>query len=78
MGSRIAKEVSGIQRGIGEKFGNIFMSVSSFILGYAFAFYFGWILTLILLAGLPVMLCVGALLGVSVQGGIVEQMKSYA
>ena len=72
MASRIAKEVSAIQRGIGEKFSNIFMSISSFVLGYVFAFYFGWIMTLILLAGLPVMLCLGVGLGVVVQGGIIE------
>ena len=64
MSSRIAKEASGMQRGIGEKFGNIFMSFSSFILGYVFAFYFGWIMTLIHLAGLPVMLLVGAGMGI--------------
>lgn len=78
MTSRISKECSAIQRGIGEKFGNIIMSVSSFIFGYAFAFTIGWILTLILLGGLPLMMCVGGVLGVVVQGGLLEQMRAYA
>lgn len=78
MTSRISKECSAIQRGIGEKFGNIIMSISSFILGYGFAFYLGWILTLILLGGLPLMMGVGGVLGVVVQGGLLEQMKAYA
>jgi len=72
MGSRIAKEVSGIQRGIGEKFGNIFMAVASFLLSYIFAFSYGWKLTLILLGGVPVILFTGAFMGLAAQGGIVE------
>lgn len=66
MTSRISKECSAIQRGIGEKFGNIVMSIASFLLGYAFAFILGWILTLILLGGLPLMMGVGGILGVVV------------
>jgi len=72
MASRITKETAAIQRAIGEKFGNIIMSVSSFFLGYFFAFYWGWILTLILLGSFPVMMCTGTILGISVQGGMVE------
>lgn len=72
MGSRIAKEVSGMQRGIGEKFGNIFMSVSSFFLSYIFSFYYGWKLTLILLGGVPFVLLTGMFVGIAAQGGIVE------
>lgn len=78
MASRISKEVSAIQRAIGEKFGNIIMSVASFFLGYAFSFWWGWILSLILLGGLPIMICVGVALGVAVSGGVVEQLKAYA
>jgi ATP-binding cassette subfamily B (MDR/TAP) protein 1 len=65
MSARIAKESSAIQRAVGEKFGNIVMSFASFFLGYAFAFYWGWKLTLILLACFPVMACTGTVLGVS-------------
>lgn len=78
MAARIAKETAAIQRAIGEKFGNIVMSAASFFLGYAFAFYWGWKLTLILLACFPVMMCTGTVLGVSLQGGMIEQLKAYA
>ena len=78
MASRISKEVSAMQRATGEKFGNIIMSVASFFLGYVFSFWWGWILTCILLGGLPVMICVGTVLGVSVSGGVIEQLKAYA
>lgn len=78
MAARIVKETAAIQRAIGEKFGNIVMSIASFFLGYAFAFYWGWKLTLLLLACFPVMMCTGAVLGISLQGGMVEQLKAYA
>lgn len=54
------------------------MSLSSFVLGYAFAFVWGWKLTLILLACFPVMMCTGTAMGVTVEGGIVEQLRAYA
>lgn len=54
------------------------MSVSSFFLGYAFAFVWGWKFTLILLACFPVMMCSGIVMGMAVSGGIVEQLKAYA
>ena len=72
MASRISKETSAIQRAIGEKFGNIVMSISSFFLGFIFAFYWGWILTLILLGTFPFMMLTGVVMGVTVQGGMVE------
>lgn len=67
-----------MQRGVGEKFGNIIMSVAGMVLGFAFGFYWGWIYTLILMASFPVMMCTGLTLGIMIQGGIVEQMKAYA
>ena len=78
MSSKISKECTAIQRGIGEKFGNIVMSISSFCLGYAFAFYWGWKFTLILLACLPVMIFSGTAMGMVSQGGIIEQLKAYS
>jgi len=78
MASKIAKEVAAVQRGTGEKIGTIMMSVSSFILGYVAAFYFGWKLTLILLVGLPAVLLSGVAMGASFETGAVESMKAYA
>lgn len=78
MASKIAKEVSAVQRGTGEKIGNIMMSASSFILGYIAAFTFGWKLTLILLAGLPAVMLSGVAMGASFETGAIETMKAYA
>jgi len=65
MSARIAKETSAIQRGIGDKIGFCLMSVCSFFFGFMFAFYWGWMLTLILLAGFPVMSLMGIGMAVS-------------
>lgn len=78
MASRISKECSAIQRGLGEKVGNTITAVASFIFGFIFAFYWGWLLTCILLAGFPVIILTGVSLGASLQSGFVEAMKAYA
>ena len=54
------------------------MSFSSFIFGYAFAFYWGWKLTIIMLGCVPVLMCTGSLLGKTLKGGMIEQLKAYA
>lgn len=78
MAAKISKEVAAIKRGTGEKIGNVMMSSSCFILGYVAAFYFGWKLTLILLVGLPAVMCAGIAMGASFETGAVESMKAYA
>ena len=54
------------------------MSSSSFFLGFIFAFYWGLILTLILLVALPVMAIMGMGMAISMQKGFKESMKAYA
>jgi len=65
MASKINKEAAAVRRGCSEKIGNVTMSTSMFLLGFVAAFYFGWIYSLILLAGLPFIACVGILFGMS-------------
>ena len=65
MASRISKECTAINRGLGEKLGNTIMAFSGFTFGYIFAFYWGWLFTIILLAGFPVILATGVALGAS-------------
>jgi hypothetical protein len=45
------------------------MFVVSFFLGFAFAFYYGWLLTCIALGGVPAMLIAGAGLAFSMERG---------
>ena len=54
------------------------MNVSFFVFGFLFAFYWGWLLTLILLAGAPVMLGLGAGFALSMEDGTKENMKAYS
>ena len=77
MASKITKECSSIQRGTGEKVGNIVMSCGGFLLGFVFAFTFGWFFTLILLATLPVLLLCGIGMAMSMAGGE-DALKAYA
>ena len=59
MASRISKECSAIARGLGEKVGNTITAIASFFFGFAFAFYWGWLLTCILLGALPLLCGLG-------------------
>ena len=78
MSAKIAKEVSAINRGLGEKNGMIFMSIWCFVFGFGFAFYWGWLLTLILCAAFPFLMLVGLGMAYSLQTGMVEQMRAYS
>lgn len=78
MSTRILKETTTIERGIGLKFGLIFMGFSTFCFGYGFAFYRGWEFTLVLLAAFPVMVLPGAIMGIVFVSGMKEQLKAYA
>jgi len=54
------------------------MSYTSFLFGFAFAFYWGWLLTALMMIAFPFMVMVGLIFGSLMDGGIVEQMKAYA
>jgi ATP-binding cassette subfamily B (MDR/TAP) protein 1 len=55
MAAKISKETSAIQRGLGDKVGNILMSIVAFVAGFVFAFWWGWLLSVVLLASFPFM-----------------------
>ena len=78
MAAKIAKETNAIQRGTGEKVGNVLMSVTSFVCGFLLAFYWGWLLTCILLAGFPVMAVLSTGMAMSMETGFKENMKAYS
>jgi ATP-binding cassette subfamily B (MDR/TAP) protein 1 len=71
MSAKIAKEIMAIQRGSGEKVGNTIMSCSMFFLGFAFAFYFGWKLTVILMGVMPVLMFMGIGFSMALESGVV-------
>lgn len=78
MASKISKEVTAIQRGFGEKVGQVTRSLFSFLLGYSFAFYYGYKYTLILLAGFPILMIIIISFGLALNKGVIEQMRAYA
>ena len=56
---------------------NVVYATSSFVLGFAFAFYWGWLFSLILMAIMPLAALSGALMGALFESGMVEAMKAY-
>jgi ABC-type multidrug transport system fused ATPase/permease subunit len=70
MSAKIAKEVSAIQRGLGEKVGMTVMSMSMFVAGFAFAFVWGWKLSLILLGVFPIIAMTGVGMAMSLESGV--------
>jgi ABC-type bacteriocin/lantibiotic exporter with double-glycine peptidase domain len=78
MSAKIAKEISAIQRGLGEKVGNTIMSVAMFVFGFGLAFYFGWKFSLILLGVFPFLMVTGVGMAMSLESGVTQMMRAYA
>jgi hypothetical protein len=53
------------------------MANASFVFGFAFAFYWGWLLTVILLASIPFMIICGIGMAYSMKGAE-DSLKAYA
>ena len=78
MSAKIAKEISAIQRGLGEKVGNTIMSVFMFFVGFILAFRWGWKLSLILMGALPIAAFCGVGMAWSLESGMTAMMRAYA
>jgi ABC-type multidrug transport system fused ATPase/permease subunit len=72
MASKIAKECITIQRGSGEKIGQLCMATSGFFLGFVFAFVWGWLYTLILFGMAPIIALTGIFMAMSMEKGFEE------
>jgi ABC-type bacteriocin/lantibiotic exporter with double-glycine peptidase domain len=66
-----------IQRGIGEKIGELYGTCFLFVLGYFFAFFIGWEFTLILLGSIPVIMVAGIIMAKAGKAGVQEEMIAY-
>jgi len=78
MSARISKEISAIQRGLGEKVGNLVMSGWMFVFGFGLAFYWGWLLSLILMGSIPFVALTGVGMAMSLETGLTAGMRAYA
>jgi len=72
MSSKIAKETSAIQRGLGEKVGQTIMSIAMVFFGFGFAFTWGWEFSVVLLGVIPVLGLVGVGLAMSLEAGVTK------
>jgi len=78
MASKITKEMDALKRGMGPKVGSAIMALGSFFFGFAFSFYFGWLMNCILLAFVPLIIFTGVLMGAALQSGSTASLKAYA
>lgn len=78
MASKIAKEMAALRRGTGQKVGMTVQAMGSFFFGFAFSFFWGWLMNCILLAFVPVMVLCGVAMAAAMQSGLSEGMKAYS
>ena len=78
MGTKIAKETLSVEKGTGDKIANVVMAYFTFLFGFAGGFYFGWKLTLILMAGIPIIGGVGVGFSKTLTQGMAEEIRGYA
>lgn len=78
MAPRIASECSAVQRGVGDNVGHIFSGVSAGIIGFSVAFVFGWKLSLILIAFVPILAIVGIVMVVLYKQGVDQNMRAFS
>ena len=78
MASKITKEIGALKKGMGTKVGNAIQAGASFFLGFAFSFYWGWLMNCILLAFVPVIIFAGVLMAAALQSGLTESLKAYS
>ena len=72
------KECTSIQKAIGEKLGNIVMSMAMAVTGLSIGFIYGWSFSLCMFTMLPPLFIVGGCMVVTTQKGVADTMKAYS
>jgi ABC-type multidrug transport system fused ATPase/permease subunit len=75
--SRLTRECATITKALGEKMGQIILSMAMCVSGLAFAFVRGWWMSLILLFVFPVLMIASMLISHAVASGFGINLKSY-
>jgi len=78
LSARISRETLAIQRSIGEKAGNITMSLAMGVSGLVVGFTRGWALSLTLLAIAPVLVVVTLIYSKALTGGLSKSLMAYS
>ena len=76
--TKISKECSAVQNGLGSKVGEIIGKSIGAVLGLVIAFYYCSEFTLLLIAFLPVLVISAITYGILLKKGLAEGMKKYA
>ena len=75
--TKVQAQLEQVEQGIGDKLGNIFVSIAQCITGFVIAFITSWKLTLVMLCISPLILGTVCFMLVSMKTGIVMSRKTY-
>ena len=75
--TKVQAQLEQVEQGIGDKLGNIFMSVAQCVTGFVIAFITSWKLTLVMLSIAPLILATVCFMLVSMKTGIVMSRKTF-
>lgn len=78
MADRLKEEIKIVRSGLGENYAYVVQSFTVFALGFIVAFARGWLFTLMLLPGFPIIISTGLMLAVAMSRRAAETAKSYA
>ena len=77
LSARLSKECQAIQTALGEKMGQIMITLSTSFAGFFFAFFRGWLMSCILLVAFPVIFIMTGFLMKSMKSGLTDNLKAY-
>lgn len=77
LSARLSKECQAIQKALGEKMGALLLSIGMSFSGLFFAFFRGWLMSLILLGAFPVIMILLGITGKAMQQGFKSNLQSY-
>ena len=75
--TKVQAQLEQVEMGIGDKLGNIFVSIAQCVTGFVIAFITSWKLTLVMLSIAPLILVVVGFMLVSLKTGIIMSRKTY-
>jgi ABC-type multidrug transport system fused ATPase/permease subunit len=76
--TEMAEEIDKLGEGLGTKFGTSIMSLFQFFGGFAFAFFYSWRLTLVMMASVPFMMIGIVIMGSAVAEASQEKQTAYS
>lgn len=75
--SRLTRECQAIQKALGEKMGQLLLALAMSCSGLFFAFFRGWLMSLILFAVFPIMMIAATIISTAIKSGFSKNLKSY-